>query len=210
MGGLDPDAVGAHLVVAGAAEIAGLEEVVFDGVVMGRDRAGFGSLLHATGRGDPVEVVGHIAFEPDDRMAVVAVHALVGTAVFFGARRWCVAGQERGRRMAAIATVLHIGHHFILLGMGHCEFEIFDLVPVVGEGLTHHGLGPLFVDIVVAAFAHLGFFVFVVGAGAVGVIAHRSSPQQLRDEQHGARHQDSSDHARPQFVGQSPHRIVLA
>jgi hypothetical protein len=35
VGGLDPDAVGAHLVVAGPAEVACLYELVFHGVVVG-------------------------------------------------------------------------------------------------------------------------------------------------------------------------------
>ncbi|MCK7522352.1 MAG: hypothetical protein MZV64_34070 [Ignavibacteriales bacterium] len=55
--------------------------------------------------------------------------------------------------MAAVAAGLDPGHHAVLLGVGHGQLEILDLVPVVGVGLGHHGLLPLPVDVGVAGRA---------------------------------------------------------
>ena len=107
VGRLDPDAVGAHLVVAGAAEVAGLEELVLHRVVVGRDQARLGALLEAAGLADPVEVVGHVALEAGDGVAEVAADRLVGAAVLLRPRRRHVAGQEgaaRGSRCSRAFT----------------------------------------------------------------------------------------------------------
>jgi hypothetical protein len=72
--------------------------------------------------------------------------------------------------MAAVAAGLDSRNHLVLLGVGNSQFEILDLVPVMGVGLAHHGLGPLLVDVVVAGGTDLGFFIVVVGAGSVSGI----------------------------------------
>ena len=87
------------------------------------------------------------------------MHRFVGPAVLRWKGRGSVAGQERNRSVAPVAPVLDPGDHLILLGVGHCELEVFDFVPVMGVGLAHHGLRPLLVDVVVTAGADLGLLV---------------------------------------------------
>ncbi len=168
VGGLDPHAVGTHLVVAGAAEVSRLQEVVLDRVVVGRDHARLRPLLEAAGFADPVEVVGSVALVAGDGVAEVAAHGLVGPAALCGPRRRHVAGQERDGGVAPVAAGLDARNDRVLLRVAHRELEVLDLVPVVGVGLAHHGLGPLLVDVVVAAGADDRLLVVVVAARAEG------------------------------------------
>ncbi len=135
MSGFHPHSVGTHLVVAGAAEIGGSQELRFLEVVFRRILPFTGAVLGLSRLGDPVEIVGDIPGIPGDGVAEIAGYRFIGPAHFFRPRRRSISCQKSHRGVTAVASCLDSGHYRIFIGMRNGQFEIFDLVPVMCIGL---------------------------------------------------------------------------
>ncbi len=170
VGALHPGAVGAFFVVAGSAIFRGGNEIVLLDDVVGRFQPRFRPHFGAPRLADEIEIIGRVPRKPGDGMANVAGDRFVGAGILLRAGWGSVPGHKSQRGVAAVAAGLHPGYFFILFCVRNRQFEVFDLVPVVGVGFRHHRLVPLVIKIHVAGFAHLRLLEPVVGVDTVGFI----------------------------------------
>ena len=108
-----------------------------------------------------------------DGMADITTDPFIGPTVLLRPGRWNISGQKRNGGMTSITAIGNRFIEWVLLAVGNRQLKVFDLIPVVSEGHTHHGLGPLHVDVWMTTGTNPRFLVLIVCLGPQGFFAGR-------------------------------------